>query len=110
MRTSDFQVLCEVPESYEAYKKQQHRWHSGPMHLFRLCLPAVLTSKVHSKIMLLVIKLNISNPTVYCQTVADIDMEESKLVTIVLPVEKAHPSLLFLHIVLHNSPFNYVCS
>lgn len=27
------QVLCEVPESYEAYRKQQHRWHSGPMHL-----------------------------------------------------------------------------
>ncbi|GMP72928.1 hypothetical protein CsSME_00030805 [Camellia sinensis var. sinensis] len=25
-------------------KKQQHRWHSGPMQLFRLCLP-ILTSK-----------------------------------------------------------------
>lgn len=41
-----FQVLCEVPESYEAYRKQQHRWHSGPMQLFRLCLPAIVTSKV----------------------------------------------------------------
>ena len=41
-----FQVLCEVPESYEAYRKQQHRWHSGPMQLFRLCLPAIITSKV----------------------------------------------------------------
>ncbi|TYH13221.1 hypothetical protein ES288_A06G127000v1 [Gossypium darwinii] len=39
-------VLCEVPESYEAYRKQQHRWHSGPMQLFRLCLPAILTSKI----------------------------------------------------------------
>ena len=41
-----FQVLCELPESYEAYRKQQHRWHSGPMQLFRLCLPAIITSKV----------------------------------------------------------------
>ncbi|XP_050363813.1 probable xyloglucan glycosyltransferase 5 isoform X2 [Argentina anserina] len=43
---NDVQVLCEVPESYEAYRKQQHRWHSGPMQLFRLCLPAVITSKI----------------------------------------------------------------
>lgn len=43
---NDVKVLCELPESYEAYKKQQHRWHSGPMQLFRLCLPAVITSKV----------------------------------------------------------------
>ncbi|XP_062109962.1 probable xyloglucan glycosyltransferase 5 [Humulus lupulus] len=43
---NDVKVLCELPESYEAYKKQQHRWHSGPMHLFRLCLPAILTSKI----------------------------------------------------------------
>lgn len=42
----DVRVLCEVPESYEAYKKQQHRWHSGPMQLFRLCLPAILSSKI----------------------------------------------------------------
>ncbi|CAL9053888.1 unnamed protein product [Musa banksii] len=39
-------VLCEVPESYEAYRKQQHRWHSGPMHLFRLCLPDIIRSKI----------------------------------------------------------------
>lgn len=44
---NDVKVLCELPESYEAYKKQQHRWHSGPMQLFRLCLPAILSSKVH---------------------------------------------------------------
>ena len=43
----NFQVPCEVPESYEAYRKQQHRWHSGPMQLFRLCLPAIVRSKVY---------------------------------------------------------------
>ncbi|XP_022732313.1 probable xyloglucan glycosyltransferase 5 isoform X2 [Durio zibethinus] len=43
---NDVKVLCEVPESYEAYRKQQHRWHSGPMHLFRLCIPAIITSKI----------------------------------------------------------------
>ncbi|XP_026658274.1 probable xyloglucan glycosyltransferase 5 [Phoenix dactylifera] len=43
---NDVKVPCEVPESYEAYRKQQHRWHSGPMHLFRLCLPAIITSKI----------------------------------------------------------------
>ncbi|KAE9453341.1 hypothetical protein C3L33_14765, partial [Rhododendron williamsianum] len=42
---NDVRALCEVPESYEAYKKQQHRWHSGPMQLFRFCLPAIITSK-----------------------------------------------------------------
>ncbi|KAL9157599.1 hypothetical protein ABFS82_08G015000 [Erythranthe guttata] len=43
---NNVKVLCELPESYEAYKKQQHRWHSGPMQLFRLCLPAIVTSKI----------------------------------------------------------------
>ncbi|KAH9619320.1 hypothetical protein KSS87_002806 [Heliosperma pusillum] len=43
---NDVRVICEVPESYEAYRKQQHRWHSGPMQLFRLCLPAIITSKI----------------------------------------------------------------
>ncbi|XP_022774426.1 xyloglucan glycosyltransferase 4-like [Durio zibethinus] len=43
---NDVKVVCELPESYEAYKKQQHRWHSGPMQLFRLCLPAIITSKI----------------------------------------------------------------
>ncbi|XP_073000814.1 probable xyloglucan glycosyltransferase 5 [Typha latifolia] len=43
---NDVKVLCEVPESYEAYRKQQHRWHSGPMHLFRICLPDIITSKI----------------------------------------------------------------
>ncbi|KAL6659174.1 hypothetical protein ACP70R_003214 [Stipagrostis hirtigluma subsp. patula] len=43
---NDVKVLCELPESYEAYRKQQHRWHSGPMQLFRLCLPAVFKSRI----------------------------------------------------------------
>ncbi|KAH7524253.1 hypothetical protein FEM48_Zijuj06G0099700 [Ziziphus jujuba var. spinosa] len=43
---NNVKVLCELPESYEAYRKQQHRWHSGPMQLFRLCLPAIITSKI----------------------------------------------------------------
>ncbi|KAF5187114.1 Xyloglucan glycosyltransferase [Thalictrum thalictroides] len=43
---NDVKCLCELPESYEAYKKQQHRWHSGPMHLFRLCFFDILHSKI----------------------------------------------------------------
>lgn len=43
---NDVRVLCEAPESYETYQKQQHRWHSGPINLFRLCLPTVLNSKI----------------------------------------------------------------
>ncbi|KAA8521431.1 hypothetical protein F0562_012116 [Nyssa sinensis] len=43
---NDVKVLCEVPESYEAFRKQQHRWHSGPMLLFRLCLPDIISSKI----------------------------------------------------------------
>ncbi|KAK7286838.1 hypothetical protein RJT34_22132 [Clitoria ternatea] len=43
---NDVKCLCELPETYEAYKKQQHRWHSGPMQLFRLCFFDILRSKV----------------------------------------------------------------
>ncbi|GAB2282434.1 Probable xyloglucan glycosyltransferase 6 [Dionaea muscipula] len=43
---NDVKCLCEVPESYEAYKKQQHRWHSGPMQLFRMCFMDIIRSKV----------------------------------------------------------------
>lgn len=43
---NDVQCLCELPESYEAYKKQQYRWHSGPMQLFRLCFMDIIHSKV----------------------------------------------------------------
>ncbi|KAH6796165.1 hypothetical protein C2S51_037151 [Perilla frutescens var. frutescens] len=43
---NDVECQCELPESYEAYRKQQHRWHSGPMQLFRLCLPAIIQAKI----------------------------------------------------------------
>ncbi|KAF5201340.1 Xyloglucan glycosyltransferase [Thalictrum thalictroides] len=43
---NDVECQCELPESYEAYVKQQHRWHSGPMQLFRLCLPDIAKSKI----------------------------------------------------------------
>ncbi|XP_051149934.1 probable xyloglucan glycosyltransferase 12 [Andrographis paniculata] len=43
---NDVECQCELPESFEAYRKQQHRWHSGPMQLFRLCLPAIVKSKI----------------------------------------------------------------
>ncbi|XP_008812814.2 probable xyloglucan glycosyltransferase 9 isoform X1 [Phoenix dactylifera] len=43
---NDVECQCELPESYEAYRKQQHRWHSGPMQLFRLCLPDIMRSKI----------------------------------------------------------------
>ncbi|KAI5073239.1 hypothetical protein GOP47_0011252 [Adiantum capillus-veneris] len=43
---NDVKCQCEVPESYEAYRKQQHRWHSGPMQLFRLCFVDIITSKI----------------------------------------------------------------
>ncbi|XAR62003.1 Xyloglucan 6-xylosyltransferase [Bertholletia excelsa] len=43
---NDVECQCELPESYEAYRKQQHRWHSGPMQLFRLCLPDIIRSKM----------------------------------------------------------------
>ncbi|XP_071722568.1 probable xyloglucan glycosyltransferase 6 [Rutidosis leptorrhynchoides] len=43
---NDVKCLCELPESYEAYKKQQYRWHSGPMQLFRLCFFDILRSKM----------------------------------------------------------------
>lgn len=43
---NDVKCLCELPESYEAYKKQQHRWHSGPMHLFRLCFFDIIRAKI----------------------------------------------------------------
>ncbi|TYH83140.1 hypothetical protein ES332_D02G111700v1 [Gossypium tomentosum] len=43
---NDVECRCELPESYEAYRKQQHRWHSGPMQLFRLCLPDIIRAKI----------------------------------------------------------------
>lgn len=42
--------------------------------------------------------------------IADTDMEESKLNSFILSIEKAHPTLLFFHTILHNSPANHVRS
>ncbi|KAL5563729.1 hypothetical protein UlMin_033476 [Ulmus minor] len=43
---NDVECHCELPESYEAYRKQQYIWHSGPMQLLGLCLPVVIHSKI----------------------------------------------------------------
>ncbi|KAM0838523.1 hypothetical protein ACQ4PT_060901 [Festuca glaucescens] len=43
---NDVECQRKLPKSYEANRKQQHRWHSGPMQLFRLCLPDVIKSKI----------------------------------------------------------------
>ncbi|XP_076888133.1 putative xyloglucan glycosyltransferase 6 [Bidens hawaiensis] len=43
---NDVKCMCELPESYAAYKKQQYRWHSGPMQLFRLCFMDIIRSKM----------------------------------------------------------------
>ncbi|KAK1681078.1 hypothetical protein QYE76_041926 [Lolium multiflorum] len=43
---NDVECQCELPESYEAYRKQQHRWHSGPMQLFKLCLLDIIRCKI----------------------------------------------------------------
>ncbi|OEL20409.1 putative xyloglucan glycosyltransferase 1 [Dichanthelium oligosanthes] len=49
---NDVECQCELPESYEAYRKQQHRWHSGPMQLFRLCFMDIIKSKICSHLVL----------------------------------------------------------
>lgn len=84
-----FQVLCEVPESYEAYRKQQHRWHSGPMQLFRLCLPAILTSKVLPALNLL-ISLVLS-----CCIQHGLEILEFLLIMQISALKKANMILLF---------------
>lgn len=77
---NDVKVLCELPESYEAYKKQQHRWHSGPMQLFRLCLPAILASKVlgcsSHLFSTLIFLLERLIDLCCCMHIADINLEE----------------------------------
>uniref|UniRef100_A0A453GBY7 Glycosyltransferase 2-like domain-containing protein n=1 Tax=Aegilops tauschii subsp. strangulata TaxID=200361 RepID=A0A453GBY7_AEGTS len=45
---NDVQCRCELSESYEAYRKQQDRWHSGPVQLFRLCFVDIIKSKGRS--------------------------------------------------------------
>ncbi|KAG0564447.1 hypothetical protein M758_8G107500 [Ceratodon purpureus] len=43
---NDVRCLCELPESYEAYRKQQQRWHSGPMQLIKLCFWDIIRAKI----------------------------------------------------------------
>lgn len=114
---NDVKVLCELPESYEAYKKQQHRWHSGPMQLFRLSLPAILTSKVLSSIplarLLQFFKVEIINNIFYIfiylgSLCADIDVEESQFDISLLSVKKTCTSLLFIHIILYHTSIDDV--
>ncbi|XP_042399108.1 probable xyloglucan glycosyltransferase 2 isoform X1 [Zingiber officinale] len=102
---NDVKVLCEVPESFEAYRKQQHRWHSGPMHLFRICLPAIIASKV------VISKANIHiHPcsTEVCGLIADFNVEEGKLDSSILSFKEVSSSFLFIYIVLCNSPTVHV--
>jgi beta-mannan synthase len=40
------QCLNEVPATYEAYRKQQHRWSCGPMQLWRKATSTVWASNV----------------------------------------------------------------
>nr|AAX98242.1 putative glucosyltransferase [Chara globularis] len=42
---NDVRVPCELPQTLEAYTRQQHRWHAGPMNLFRLLFKRILTSR-----------------------------------------------------------------
>ena len=43
-----YNVTClnEVPASYDAYRKQQHRWSCGPMQLWRKATAAVWQSRI----------------------------------------------------------------
>lgn len=113
---NDVKVLCELPESYEAYKKQQHRWHSGPMQLFRLCLPAILTSKVldcssHLFSTLVLVPYLLSDWLIdlcCCMHIADINLEEGQLDIPFLPSKETHTSILLIHIVLHHTAIDNV--
>lgn len=42
-----YDVTCmnELPSSYDAYRKQQHRWSAGPMQLFRKALPQIVQAQ-----------------------------------------------------------------
>jgi beta-mannan synthase len=40
------ECLNEVPATYEAYRKQQHRWSCGPMQLWRKATSTVWASNV----------------------------------------------------------------
>ncbi|GBG82818.1 hypothetical protein CBR_g36349 [Chara braunii] len=42
---NDVRVPSELPQTLEAYTRQQHRWHAGPMNLFRLLFKDILRCK-----------------------------------------------------------------
>jgi len=42
----DVPCLNELPSSYDAYRKQQHRWSCGPMQLWRKATSAVWASNI----------------------------------------------------------------
>ncbi len=131
------QSMCELPESYEAYRKQQHRWHSGPMQLFRLCLPDIITSKVGLSESLLIglCPCQVQSLPWYfksalresyefrksCDTHSDfslflvcihhagISIEESKSHISLFPFEEIDTAFLFIHTLLHNPASDNVC-
>ncbi|KAE8675166.1 putative xyloglucan glycosyltransferase 6 [Hibiscus syriacus] len=100
--------LCELPESYEAYKKQQHRWHSGPMQLFRLCS---LTYFVLRRGTLGILVCSVVQNFKTCGVAQDVGCkygQESQFDIPVLSPTKALFYLLLLHLVLHHSPVDNV--
>lgn len=114
---NDVEVTCELPESYEAYKKQQHRWHSGPMQLFRLCLPSIIKSKVY-KSKNLVTNVPSKNWLSRCLAFvvfrflilifADIRLEEGKFDLPLLSLKEADSTFLLIHTLLHHTSINNV--
>ena len=100
------QCQCELPESYEAYRKQQHRWHSGPMQLFRLCLPDIVRSKVCDSIRSIrLCHAPCFNHLTLCSVSPNTDwhMEEIQLDLPVLSATKADITVLFIYTFLHYS-------
>nr|CAD1820393.1 unnamed protein product [Ananas comosus var. bracteatus] len=49
---NDVKVYAKFRNRTRLIRKQQHRWHSGLIHLFRLCLPSIITSKKANSILL----------------------------------------------------------
>ncbi|CAK9158516.1 unnamed protein product [Ilex paraguariensis] len=82
---NDVECQCEVPESYEAYRKQQHRWHSGPMQLFRLCLPEVIDQR------LVFGRKSIDFSSFSCYRKLILPFYSFTLFCIILPLTMCHP-------------------
>lgn len=73
-------VLCELPETYEAYKKQQHRWHSGALQIM---------------------------PSCYLDF-QDINVEEGQHDISLLSSAKTDTSFLLIHTILHHTSISNV--